>query len=107
MGEMLGGLEQAVLLSLVRLRENAYGRTIHDDLQKRLGRSIARGALFVVLDRLESKGFVSSRLANPSPERGGQPKRWYSIESAGLEALTETRHVTKRLWSGFPWPRRA
>jgi PadR family transcriptional regulator PadR len=64
---MLGGLEQAVLLAIVRLRGTAYGKTIHDEVQGRLDRKIARGAVAVVLDRLEEKGFVSSELADPTP----------------------------------------
>jgi DNA-binding PadR family transcriptional regulator len=56
----------------------------------------------VVLDRLEQKGVVSSRLADPTEKRGGHPRRWYAIENAGLAALEETRRVNERLWAALP-----
>ena len=79
MAEHLGIFEQAVLLSLVRRRtelgREGYGRAILQEVEHRLEREIAAGAVYATLDRLEEKGFVSSRLAPGTAVRGGRPRR--------------------------------
>lgn len=86
-GDHLGEFEQLVLLALVRLQDNAYGMTIRREIAERAGREVAIGAVYATLDRLEEKGFVSSRTGEPTPERGGRAKRYFKIEAPGLTAL--------------------
>ena len=62
---MLGEFEQLILMALVRLRENAYGVSMRKEIEERTGRSISAGAIYTALDRLETRGFVSSRLGDP------------------------------------------
>jgi DNA-binding PadR family transcriptional regulator len=83
----LGEFEKAVLLALIRLGDNAYGVTIREELTTRLARHVAIGAVYTTLGRLEEKGFVSSTLGNPTPERGGRAKRFFRLEAGGAEAL--------------------
>ena len=66
----LGEFEQHVLAALLRLRGNAYGVTIRREIVERTGRDVAVGAIYATLDRLEAKGYVSSRLGESTPERG-------------------------------------
>ena len=110
MAEHLGTFEQAVLLALVRpktaLGKEAYGRAILKEVQHRLGRDVAAGAVYATLDRLEAKGLVSSRLGPGTPERGGRPKRHYQIEPEGLRALNAAKATTDRLWAGLRAPLR-
>ena len=73
--EYLGDLEQIVLLAILRLGTEAYGTTIQKEIEDRAGRSASVGALYTVLGRLEEKGYVSSRLSDPTPERGGRAQR--------------------------------
>jgi PadR family transcriptional regulator PadR len=87
---MLGEFEKAVLLALVRLRDNAYGVTIRRELSKRLQRDVAVGAVYTTLSRLEEKGYVSSSVGEPTPERGGRAKRYFRIEATGAEALNRS-----------------
>ena len=70
--EALGEFEQLVLLAVVRLDAEAYGSTIRREIEQRTGRTIAIGALYTALDRLERKGYVNSRLSDPTPQRGGR-----------------------------------
>ena len=72
--DTLGEFEQLVLLAIVRLSAEAYGSTIRREIEERTGRSIAIGALYTALDRLERKGYVSSRLSDPyaATRRAGQ-----------------------------------
>jgi PadR family transcriptional regulator len=100
-GELLGSLEHIVLLALVRLGENAYGMTVRREIEQRTGRSLSIGATYATLERLESKGFVSSSLGEPTPERGGRAKRLFRIEAAGQEALRTSQHAIVTMTAGL------
>jgi len=92
-GYRLGDFERIVLLALVRLRQNAYGVTIRREIEGRTDRNVSFGALYTTLDRMERKGYVSSRVGDPTPERGGRAKRYLQIEAPGIKALNETRET--------------
>ena len=89
-----------MLLAIVRLRADAYGSTIRREIEERTGRSIAIGALYTALDRLERKGYVSSRLSDPTPQRGGRAKRFFRLRPAGAAALERSREALNRMWAG-------
>ena len=59
--DLLGTFEQLVLLALLRLGEDAYGMTVRREIEEHAGRSASLGAVYATLDRLEAKGYVSSR----------------------------------------------
>jgi DNA-binding PadR family transcriptional regulator len=105
--ELLGAFEQAVLVAIVRLGPDAYGRGVHAAVQDRLERTIAPGAIHATLDRLERKGFVRSRLGDGTPARDGRPRRYYALTSAGAKALTDARRGLERIWGGITWPLKA
>jgi len=108
MADSLGAFEQAVLLSLVRpvtpLGREAYGRGVLSDVQHRLGRDVAAGAVYATLDRLEQKGLVSSALEAGGAGRAGRPRRRYAIEAEGIRALNEAKSASERLYAGIRWP---
>lgn len=104
MADHLGAFEQAVLLAIMRLGENAYGRAILKQVQARLERDVAAGAVHATLERLERKGVVSSRLGPGTPIRGGRARRFYSLQPKGLRALNDTRAAIDSLWRGLSWP---
>jgi DNA-binding PadR family transcriptional regulator len=83
----LGEFEKLVMLAVLRLGNEAYGATIIQELEERTGRTVSAGAVYVALRRLEKKALVSSHLGEPSPRRGGRPKRFFSVNSEGVEAL--------------------
>ena len=97
----LGEFEQLVLLAIVHLRGEAYGIPIVEEIERRTGRSVARAAVYVTLRRLEDKGFVSSWMGDPTPERGGKGRRCVQLEAAGARALREARQVAERMWHGL------
>jgi DNA-binding PadR family transcriptional regulator len=104
MADTLGAFEQAVLIAIVRLRENAYGRAILKEVQTRLERGVAAGAVHATLGRLEEKGLVASRLGSGTPVRGGRARRFYRLQPKGLRALNDARAVVDNLWRGLKWP---
>jgi DNA-binding PadR family transcriptional regulator len=96
----LGDLEQIVLLAVLRLGDKAYAVPILEEIRAQGGRQIARGALYTALDRLESKGYLRSRLGEPLPERGGRPRRYFTVTPAAIRALRDSRLALMRLWRG-------
>src|SRR5579864_1587851 len=84
---VLGDFEQLVLLALVRLGPEAYGATILREIEQRTGRRLSIGAVYVTLRRLESKGFVISRIGEPTAERGGRRKKHIALRPAGERSL--------------------
>jgi len=97
--DSLGQFEQLVLAAILRLRDDAYGVTIHAKVEELSHpKEVALGAVYVTLDRLEDKGLISSRLSNPTPERGGRSKRCYKLEALGERALQESAATAKRVW---------
>ena len=97
----LGEFEQLILLAILRLRDDAYGVSIRAELADRTGRNVAPGALYTALDRLESKGLITSRMSDPTPQRGGSAKRHVSVTAAGIEALTRAVRAYERLLDGL------
>jgi len=104
MAETLGTFEQAVLLAIVRLRDDAYGRGIMREVQERLERDVAAGAIHATLERLEEKGFIRSKLSMGTPIRDGRARRFYRITPSGVEALNDARAAVQNLWQGIRWP---
>jgi DNA-binding PadR family transcriptional regulator len=103
----LGEFEQLILLAILRLRDDAYGVSIRAELAKRAGRTVAPGALYTALERLETKGLITSRRSEPTPQRGGRAKRCVTVTSAGTEALTRSVRAYERLLDGLDLPRGA
>jgi PadR family transcriptional regulator, regulatory protein PadR len=97
----LGEFEQLLLLAILRLREDAYGVTIRAELADRAGRTVAPGALYTALERLEQKGLIVSRMGDSTPQRGGRAKRYVTVTAAGMKALTRAISAYERLLDGL------
>jgi PadR family transcriptional regulator PadR len=96
--DYLGHLELMVMLVLIRLGEKAYGIPIAHEIETKGGREISLGSIYATLDRLETKGLVSSELGEPTPERGGRAKKYFSVTAKGVREVRETERVLKQLW---------
>jgi DNA-binding PadR family transcriptional regulator len=99
--DTLGEFEQHLLLAVVHLGDQAYGVTIRQEIERRTDREIAIGALYTSLDRLEKKGYVRSRMSEPTPQRGGRSKRYFTLTSSGALALRHSRERLERMWRGL------
>ncbi len=80
----LGEFEYAVLLAAMHLAEDAYAVPIRELIEERTGRPVARGALYTALERLEGKGCLRSRMGDPTAERGGRARRYFTLTQSGL-----------------------
>ncbi len=71
------------------------------ELEETTGRDVLLGSVYTALDRLEGRGFASSRLGDPTPERGGRAKRYFKVTAKGLREARETQVALMKLWSGL------
>jgi len=97
----LGEFEQLVLLAILRLGDEAYAVPVREELARRAHRTVARGALYTALERLETKGLLRSRMSDPLPERGGRSRRYFRVTPPGLAALSDARAALLGLWQGL------
>ena len=102
--DTIGQFEQAVLVALIRLGKDAYGRAILNEVQTRLDRDVSAGAVYATLERLEAKELVSSTLAPGTAIRGGRARRYFAPTGAGVRALNNAKSATDRMWRGLAWP---
>ena len=101
-GTNLGEFEELVLLTIAALVNDAYSVAICDELEKNTGRSAKLGVVHSVLNRLEDKGLVKSKLGEATNARGGKRKRYYTITSSGKAALIKAKELRDQLWSMIP-----
>jgi DNA-binding PadR family transcriptional regulator len=98
---LLGEFEQVVLLALIRLGPEAYGATIRREIEMRTGRDLAISAVYVTLDRLETKGLVRSRVGDPTPQRGGRRRKHFVLLPAGRRAITQACRAFQLMTEGL------
>jgi len=99
---LLTDFELMLLLGILRVGEEAYGVEIAREVEATSGRRVLLGAAYAALDRLETTGFVTSRLGEPSPARGGRAKRFFTVTPRGLRAARDTQRALVALWRDVP-----
>ena len=98
----LGAFDLMILLALMRLGDAAYGVPISREIEETSGRVVALATLYATLTRLEKKGLVSSRLGEPTAERGGRAKKYFRVTARGLREVRDAQRVFTSLWTGIP-----
>jgi PadR family transcriptional regulator PadR len=93
----LGVLEEQILVAVLRTRGEAYGMNVRREIERIISRDLSIGAVYATLDRLESKGLVtSSRVGSEGPTR-----RLFQLSAEGARALAATNAMRERLWQGI------
>ena len=100
---MLGEFEYLLLTAAVRSGEDAYGAAMRHEIEEATRRPCSIGAFYTTLDRLEAKGFVKTWMGDPTPRRGGRPKRMVRVTARGIEAATEFYDAVKHVSRGVSW----
>jgi PadR family transcriptional regulator PadR len=98
-GKFLGEFEQLVLLAVARLKGQGYGMSIRREIEARTGRDVSIGAVYATLDRLESKGYLTSSDGEALPVRGGRRRRHFALRPAGAQELRHSRRMFERMWA--------
>jgi PadR family transcriptional regulator PadR len=97
----IGEFEQLVVLAVLRLGDEAFGVAIRREIEEQTGRPVSRGAVYTTLDRLESKGLLSSTVSDELSPGTGQARRYYSVEPEGIESLHAARIALRSMWDGL------
>lgn len=100
--EFLGQHELMVMLAVLRLGREAYGVPIAAEIADKTGREMLQGSVYAILERLETKGLISSRLGEATPQRGGRAKRYFALTAEGHRQVREAQHALEALWRGLP-----
>jgi PadR family transcriptional regulator PadR len=100
---MLGEFEYLILGAAMRLREGAYGAAIREEIEAATRHSCSIGALYTTLDRLEAKGLIKTWMGDPTPRRGGRPKRMVRVTANGVRAAREFYVAVRRVSRGVSW----
>jgi DNA-binding PadR family transcriptional regulator len=100
--EMLTKLEELILLSVWKLKENAYGTTIYKYITDVTDKKLSLGGVYFPLDRLAKKGYLRAYIGEATPERKGLSKRYYGLTDKGNQALGEIKRINEIMWAGFP-----
>lgn len=93
--------ELIVLLAVLGLGDEGYPLSIRDAIEARTTRKVSRPSVFITLERLERKAFVSSRYGDPTPVRGGRAKRFFSATAAGRAAAKDAIAVMRSMATGL------
>lgn len=98
---LLGAFEELVLLALAHLGGQAYGMQVRREIERRSGREVAIGAVYATLERMQEKGFLASQMASGSGERRGRPRKFFSLQPTGLQALRHAQRLHEKMWKGI------
>jgi DNA-binding PadR family transcriptional regulator len=104
---MLGEFEYLLLTAAARLGEDAYGAAIRQEIEDATRRRCSIGALYTTLDRLEAKGFIQTWMGEPTPQRGGRPKRMVRVTAKGIRVAGDFYTAMIRASRGVSWEHRA
>ncbi len=95
--DSLGEFEHQVLLAILQQGGESYSVPIVVELEERAGREVTQAAVFIVLQRLEEKGLLRSRMEQDS----GRSRRYFRITASGMRRLRESRQVLLQMWEGL------
>ena len=94
--------EEIVLTAILRLQDNAYGVTIRKKIAEVTKSDVSYGILYNLLGQLVRKGYVLKKRGQPTRERGGRSRMYYTFTETGFKALEEARELHRSLWDGIP-----
>jgi PadR family transcriptional regulator, regulatory protein PadR len=99
---LLTDFELLILLAILRIGDEAYGVPIAGEIEAVTNRPVTRASIYTALDRLQRMGLVSSEMGDPTPERGGRAKKFFSVTASGLKAVKEAQRTFSTMWKGLP-----
>ncbi len=94
--------EEILLLTIWRLKNDAYGVSIREEYSRATGKNIVMGTMYNSLDYLVKKGYVITEKGEPTAERGGRSKIYYRVTKSGLEALKKAKELHDSVWESIP-----
>jgi DNA-binding PadR family transcriptional regulator len=99
----LGEFEYLDLSAASRLGEEAYGVTIRQGVEQATKSNCSAGSLYTTLDRLEQKGLIKTSMGDPTPQRGGRPKRMVQVTGKGAREAKAFYNAVLHASRGASW----
>jgi len=93
--------EETLLLTIMRLKDNAYGVAIKRHIQKTTGKALPYGTLYFILEQLTKKGYVKRFTGESKPERGGRSRIYYCLTSEANLVLKQAYEMQQKIWNGY------
>ena len=100
--KLLTKQEELLMLTVFRLKQGVTLADIRNNLMTNTGRDWAFASLYLTLEKLVRKRFLSVELGDPMPVRGGRALKYYSLTGEGVSTLREEKELKERMWDGFP-----
>jgi DNA-binding PadR family transcriptional regulator len=97
--KLLSRAEEIVLLAILKLQQNAYGVALRELIQEETKTAWSFGSIYMPLNKLTRKGYITKSMGEPTPQRGGRSKCLYSVTNSGLEALQSILDIQKNIWA--------
>jgi PadR family transcriptional regulator PadR len=95
---LLSRNEEMILLSIWKLKDDAYGVTIRKSFMEMTRQTLHYGSLYNTLERLTRKGLVTCRESRPESRKGGRRKKLYYLTPDGKRALKKAQSVYRSAW---------
>ena len=95
-------IEEILLLAIWKLKDNAYGTTIIEQVEKDTGSSWVSGSVYSALARLKKNKYIDTEKIEKSSERIGRPRIYYKLTASGRQKLVSAQKVTQLMWDGVP-----
>jgi len=102
MPDQISNFELMVMLALIRIGDQAYGVPISQELERLRGRDVVVGSVYAALECLQNRDLVQAKNGEPTPERGGRGRRYFTVTGKGLKVIRDTRRTLMPLWNGIP-----
>ncbi len=99
----LSKAEEVFLITIYHLKDNAYGVSICEKIHDLTGKLYTYGTLYKILDQLVRRGYVTKMEGEPTKERGGRRKLFYSMTPNGIQSLKNSHSAQISLWQGIDW----
>ena len=100
--KLLSRSEEIILLTILKLRDNAYGVSIREQICNDTGDTWSFASIYQPLDKLVRKEYVKKIKGEPTAERGGKSKFYYEVTRNGKEVLLAVRKTHDQVWAGIP-----
>lgn len=101
-GTNIGEFEELVLLTIASQIDQAYSVLICDEIERVTGRKVKLGVVHSVLNRLEEKELINSKLGEATKVRGGRRKRFFEVSQTGKAAIIKAKEQRDKLWGNIP-----
>jgi DNA-binding PadR family transcriptional regulator len=95
-------IEEILLLAIWQLKDDAYGVKIRQYVSEIMGKELTYGNLYSALSQLAKKKYVKKTLGEPTPDRRGRRKIYYSVSASGTKALKAARELNQKMWEKIP-----